>query len=108
MIVRGSTVAACVTGGLVFLACSLVLHGVIAAYIAKDRRAAARETAAALGLTDLALMTEARYIRHLSLADLHSAFQDAPMALEHFPTGSLAAPPHGFPASRLEAAKDGT
>lgn len=46
-----------------------------------------------LGLTDLALFTEARYTRHLSLADLHSAFQDHPMALEHFPSGSLVPPP---------------
>jgi len=42
-----------------------------------------------LDLTDLALFTEARYTRHPSQADLHSAFQDHPMALEHFPTGSL-------------------
>ena len=44
---------------------------------------------AALNLTDLALFTEARYTRHPSQADLHSAFQDHPMAIEHFPTGSL-------------------
>lgn len=42
-----------------------------------------------LDLTDLTLFTEARYARHPSQADLHSAFQDHPMALEHFPTGSL-------------------
>lgn len=46
-----------------------------------------------LGLTDPALFTEARYTRHLSQADLHSAFQDHPMALEHFPSGSLLLPP---------------
>ena len=49
--------------------------------------------AARLGLTDLALFTEARYTRHPSQADLHSAFQDHPVALEHFPTGSLLPPP---------------
>lgn len=43
-------------------------------------------------LTDLALFTEARYTRHLSQSDLHSAFQDHPMALEHFPSGSLYLP----------------
>ena len=47
----------------------------------------------AVGLTDLALFTEARYTRHPSQADLHSAFQDHPMALEHFPSGSLVQPP---------------
>jgi len=45
-----------------------------------------------LGLTDLALFTEARYTRHLSQSDLHTAFQDHPMALEHFPSGSLYLP----------------
>jgi hypothetical protein len=49
-----------------------------------------------LGLTDLCLFTEARYTRHLSQADLYSAFQDHPVALEHFPTGSIAAPPAGL------------
>lgn len=51
---------------------------------------------AQLRLTDLALFTEARYTRHPSQADLHSAFQDHPLALEHFPTGSLIAPPAGL------------
>lgn len=46
-----------------------------------------------LGLTDLALFTEARYTRHPSQSDLHSAFQDHPLALEHFPSGSLQLPP---------------
>lgn len=46
-----------------------------------------------LQLTDLCLFTEARYTRHLSQADLHSASQDHPLGLEHFPTGSLVAPP---------------
>ena len=51
---------------------------------------------AKLELTDLSLFTEARYTRHLSQADLHSAFQDHPVALEHFPTGSVAGPPAGL------------
>jgi hypothetical protein len=45
-----------------------------------------------LGLTDLCLFTEAHYTRHPSQADLHSAFQDHPLALEHFPSGSLLLP----------------
>jgi hypothetical protein len=46
-----------------------------------------------VGLTDLCLFTEASYTRHLSLADFHAAFQDSPMALEHFPSGSLVTHP---------------
>lgn len=49
-----------------------------------------------LELTDLCLFTEARYTRHLSQADLHSAFQDHPLSLEHFPAGSIAGPPPGL------------
>jgi hypothetical protein len=51
------------------------------------------EIVRALGLTDLALFTEARYGRHLTQSDLHTAFQDHPLSLDHFPTGSLVAPP---------------
>jgi hypothetical protein len=46
-----------------------------------------------LMLTDLCLFTEARYTRHPSMADLHSAFQDHPFSLEHFPSGSFISPP---------------
>lgn len=53
----------------------------------------ARQLVATLGLTDLALFTEARYTRHLSQADRHTAFQDHPLALDHFPSGSLVPPP---------------
>ncbi len=46
-----------------------------------------------LELTDLCLMTEASYTRHLSQADLHTPFQDYPLSLEHFPSGSILNPP---------------
>jgi hypothetical protein len=45
-------------------------------------------------LTDLALCTEARYTRHPSQADRHAPFQDHPVSLEHFPTGSVIGPVH--------------
>jgi hypothetical protein len=45
-----------------------------------------------LELTDLCLFTEARYTRHPSQADLHSPFQDHPVSMEHFPSGSLLLP----------------
>lgn len=47
----------------------------------------------ALSLTDLVLFTEARYTRHPSMADRHTPFQDYPLSLEHFPSGSLMLPP---------------
>lgn len=59
----------------------------------QDKLAANRALVVKYGLTDLALFTEARYARHPSQADLHSAFQDHPGAFDHFPSGSLLPPP---------------
>lgn len=77
---------------LAFVACFADAHRV------RARRSgevvAMRALAARLSLTDLALFTEARYTRHPSQADLQSAFQDHPLALEHFPSGSLIRPRH--------------
>ena len=50
-----------------------------------------------LELTDLCLFTEARYTRNPSQADLHTPFQDHPLSLEHFPSGSLMTPRIGRP-----------
>lgn len=47
-----------------------------------------------LGLSDLCLFTEASYTRHLTQADSHVPFQDHPVCLEHFPSGSILTPPH--------------
>jgi hypothetical protein len=55
--------------------------------------AANRDLVARLQLTDLCLFTEARYTRHPAMADRHAPFQDHPLALEHFPSGSLTTPP---------------
>ena len=82
---------------LAFAALGLAAAGFAATFVdaalLRDRGAAQLAErgalAARLGLTDLALFTEARYTRHPSQADLHSAFQDHPLALEHFTTGSL-------------------
>jgi hypothetical protein len=52
------------------------------------------------------LFTEARYTRHPSQADLHSAFQDHPLALEHFPSGSLITPPRHEILVRATASPD--
>ncbi len=78
----------------------LLLLGLLAAGHAANRRTSARHALAAqaalvsrLELTDLCLFTEARYTRHPSQADHFAPFQDHPRAIEHFPSGSLAAPP---------------
>jgi hypothetical protein len=52
-----------------------------------------RDIVKKLELTDLCLFTEASYTRHLTQADLHTPFQDYPVSLEHFPSGSIVRPP---------------
>jgi hypothetical protein len=90
---RPSSAFLAVLGGLAALGSIAALH----AHAARARGLGAIERKAALvrrlGLTDLCLFTEARYVRHPSQADRFSPFQDHPHALEHFPSGSLAAPP---------------
>lgn len=79
---------------------ALVLCAIAAAGHSKAGRAsAARDLAlqaalvSRLELTDLCLSTEARYTRHPSQSDLFAPFQDHPRAIEHFPSGSILAPP---------------
>ena len=75
------------------LLCLMFVHASFKKEAARGLIKEKGEMVRALELTDLCLFTEANYTRHLSQADLHTAFQDSPMALEHFPSGSLAAPP---------------
>ncbi|MGY6216223.1 hypothetical protein ACW73L_13775 [Methylolobus aquaticus] len=77
------------------IATLLGVHCVTSLRYAEQRLAGERSLVERLMLTDLALFTEARYTRHLSQADLHTAFQDFPMALEHFPSGSFVQPAPG-------------
>ena len=86
-------------GYLAFLTAALVLFGAMFVHAAVTRRRSAprlertTELVRRLDLTDLCLFTEARYTRHPVMADVNSLFQDSPLSLEHYPTGSLMAPP---------------
>ena len=87
----------------------LLLFGLTLADAAWHARAidhaASRALVRELGLSDLSLFSEARYTRHPSQADRYAPFQDHPVALEHFPTGSLLTPPPCL-ASCLDPALD--
>jgi hypothetical protein len=61
-----------------------------------ENSATSREKAAMVeryGLSDLCIFTDARYSRNPAVADLGTPFQDHPLSLEHFPSGSIMAPP---------------
>lgn len=79
-------------GGVVLLAL-LFAHASVQVRAGAASLQAQADIVGRLGLTDLCLFTEASYTRHLSQADLHTPFQDGPMSLEHFPSGSLVMPP---------------
>lgn len=46
-----------------------------------------------VGLPNLSITTAARYLRHYSLSDLSTPFQDYPCSQEHFPASFAFAPP---------------
>lgn len=72
---------------------ALMAHAAVTGGRAPERLASGRQFVKRLRLTDLCLFTEARYTRNPAVADRHAAFQDHPMALEHFPSGGLVSPP---------------
>ena len=71
----------------------LAVLGTDARKRAEDHDSVNRAVVSALGLTDLALWSEASYCRHPSTADRFAPFADHPSALEHFPAGSVVPPP---------------
>lgn len=71
----------------------LFIHALISENAGQSVLEQKAELVKTLQLTDLCLFTEARYARHLSQADLNTAFQDHPLSLEHFPSGSYTQPP---------------
>jgi len=97
------SVLACAIGGFFFWASAQVWGA------ESDLLPARREMVRRLQLTDLAIWTEARYARHPSQADLFTPFQEFPGAAEHFPSGSLLAPPPFNLTTRIQVhAKPGT
>ena len=44
------------------------------------------------GLTDLCIFTDASYTRHPAISGASAAFQDSPLSMEHFPSGSILNP----------------
>jgi len=111
MPLRHSTFFSAALGTAALTAASLALHGMAtissAAPVLADKAALVRS----LHLTDLCLFTEASYTRHLAMADLNTPFQDSPLAMEHFPTGSLVAPPRHLTApaaTRMTVRKHGS
>ena len=93
MTVRRADLFAAIIGAITLTLAALLLHARYRTSVDRPRLHAVSELVRTLELSDLCLFTEASYTRHLSLADLRTPFQEYPMAIEHFPSGSLAPPP---------------
>lgn len=85
--------------GLIIL-CLIFIHSHISVKNRENEIRIKREMVKTFGITDLCLFTEARYTRHPSMADLNTPFQDYPLSLEHFPSGSLMGPPEHVKSER--------
>ena len=76
----------------VAVAAGLAVVGAARQQALADGRADNRRLAAELGLSDLALWSDASYCRHPTLSGFFDAHADHPSALEHFPAGSWVPP----------------
>lgn len=90
------------TGLLVVLLVLSILGGVVGHSVLAKRRGQAEDfrmfqgMVASLGLSDLALSTEARYTRHPAVSDPVVVSMDHPGAIDHFPSTFFWAPKHSF------------
>lgn len=82
-----------VTAFEIFALTAFCIHGAVQSSAAGFRLQNNRDIARQLALTDLAIWTEARYTRNPSQTDFASPFQDFPGSPDHFPAGSVIAPP---------------
>jgi hypothetical protein len=86
------------SGLLIFFLVFFLLAGVLARSLADKRNAqeenfhTLREVVLHLGLSDLALSTEARYTRHPAISDSVVVSMDHPGAIDHFPSTVFWAP----------------
>lgn len=80
-------VALSLWGGLAYL------HGLQREHETRQQLAVRCQLQQAVSLPNLAITGAARYLRHYSLADLATPFQDYPTGLDHFPAAFAFAPP---------------
>ena len=90
---RKSSIYLLYVAGNILALCVALVHAAHTREAATSMLMEKSEMVNRLELTDLCLFTDARYTRHPAVADMNSAFQDMPMAFEHFPSGSLITPP---------------
>ena len=90
---RLSTWFGSITAAMMLFAVTLALHAGARSSADTAALRGMADLVRGLELSDLCLFTEASYTRHLSLADLRTPFQEYPLAIEHFPSGALVAPP---------------
>ena len=92
---------------LLFVAlCFCYVHAIYALNQDAKREAVRMATVCVVGSADLAVNNAARYIRHVSLTDVSTPFQDCPGGPDYFP-GTISVNPPDFPGfvTRFEEMK---
>ena len=88
----------------IFLLVAILETGLLLVkYKEQERTTDIKQSAVRLiGLPDLTLTTEARYIRHRSLSDFHSLFSEEGTLPEYFPSSfTYALPPYQHADTRI-------
>lgn len=75
--------------------CLCYVHAIYALSQDSKRETLRMGTVSVLGSADLAINNAARYIRHVSLTDVSTPFQDCPGGLDYFP-GAISVNPPDF------------
>jgi hypothetical protein len=80
----------------------LFIHGAIEKHRQTPVLLEKKKMVELFGLTDLCLFTDARYTRNPAMADRSTPFQDNPLSLDYFPSGSILPPPPHLRAHELD------
>lgn len=88
--------------GLTVLVVSQLCYFSFTRGLSHEQRLRKEQLIAFVGLPDVALVSEAHFIRHRSLSDVFSSFNESPELLEYFPSTFVYQHPRQFHPSRIE------
>lgn len=76
--------------------CLCYVHTSYMEAVEKESMGVKKAAVALVGSSDLSVNTAARYIRHVSLSDVSTPFQDCPACFDYFPGALSTSPPKYF------------
>ena len=95
----------CALALLVVALCLCYAHFIEAARQAAEQAPLRGIAVRIVGSSDLAIYNAARYLRHVTLTDVATPFQDCPGCLDYFPEAMSANPPGFFRSSGMKRSR---